>query len=426
MPDLGERSEAGENSLNLWLLPFNPVIFSGLRAINAAGPHANWQVDLHGRPIIKFSNDRGRVWMRNHLPWEHPLPGLPRFTRRFMKTRWSQIHASRLREAVRELSAETADVFIIILARMAALGSTGACISIDEIAEYRGIRRRHGSWRSLQTDLADEVCRLSRLQLSIAWRGYPGSERERTFNPVFKPLLQITGCQAAGDGQPSVFELEAGPALCHFLNKGADSSTWTRVFSSNLLALNPYKYGLAKKLGTFWLMGGPGSDPPTPRMLLDYCGEKINWRNPGHTVDTLIESHNRLQDLGIIEEAPVIEPFDRRRGYFLNWLDSPLDVRLSSPIRNSLAGKTGVPHQLGPLDSGNDQTISLPTTFRQLQRKPRSIRQGRGLLGEQQGELARALGVTRQTLSRYERGLSPLPEATARRIIKIWKSAGLV
>ena len=49
------------------------------------------------------------------------------------------------------------------------------------------------------------------------------------------------------------------------------------------------------------------------------------------------------------------------------------------------------------------------------------IRQFRADYFLRQDELAKALGVTRQTLSKYERGLHPLPEDKAIRILHIWQ-----
>jgi len=49
------------------------------------------------------------------------------------------------------------------------------------------------------------------------------------------------------------------------------------------------------------------------------------------------------------------------------------------------------------------------------------IRQFRADYYFRQEELAKALDVTRQTLSNYERGLHPLPEGKAIRILQIWQ-----
>ena len=53
------------------------------------------------------------------------------------------------------------------------------------------------------------------------------------------------------------------------------------------------------------------------------------------------------------------------------------------------------------------------------------IRQFRADYYFRQEELSKALDVTRQTLSNYERGLHPLPEDKAIRILKIWQRKAL-
>ena len=63
-----------------------------------------------------------------------------------------------------------------------------------------------------------------------------------------------------------------------------------------------------------------------------FCGEEINWRHPGQTVDAFIEAHQRLEDLGVIESIPVLEPMARTRGYFKDWLNTALTVKLSEDL----------------------------------------------------------------------------------------------
>jgi transcriptional regulator with XRE-family HTH domain len=56
-----------------------------------------------------------------------------------------------------------------------------------------------------------------------------------------------------------------------------------------------------------------------------------------------------------------------------------------------------------------------------LQANPALIRQLRAERRLRQEELARSLGVTRQTLSGYERGLRPLPEDKAIVLLDLWQ-----
>jgi len=55
------------------------------------------------------------------------------------------------------------------------------------------------------------------------------------------------------------------------------------------------------------------------------------------------------------------------------------------------------------------KSLALPLTIEELRQNPDLIRQFRLDYYFHQGELARALGLTRQTLSKYERRLRPLP-----------------
>ncbi len=64
--------------------------------------------------------------------------------------------------------------------------------------------------------------------------------------------------------------------------------------------------------------------------------------------------------------------------------------------------------------------MHIPKTAKDLMANQTIIRQFRADYYLRQAELAKALGVTRQTLSNYERGLHPLPEDKAIRILQIW------
>ena len=63
----------------------------------------------------------------------------------------------------------------------------------------------------------------------------------------------------------------------------------------------------------------------------------------------------------------------------------------------------------------------MPSTARELQANPSLIRQLRAEQRLRQEELASSLGVTRQTLSGYERGLRPLPEDKAIVLLDFWQ-----
>ena len=93
-----------------------------------------------------------------------------------------------------------------------------------------------------------------------------------------------------------------------------------------------------KKTGTYWALigtiAGKKGQPPraTIRTFLAFCGEEPNWERPGRTVDAVIEAHQRLQEIGLLDELPALEPPNRHKGFFRGWLDTPVSVRLSEDI----------------------------------------------------------------------------------------------
>jgi DNA-binding XRE family transcriptional regulator len=200
-----------------------------------------------------------------------------------------------------------------------------------------------------------------------------------------------------------------------------------------LLHLSPYHDALTKKLGTYWIIVGTiaekkGALPrATPQTILDFCGEEINWSHPGQTVDSFIEAHQRLEDLGVIENIPVLEPVMRSRGYFKEWLNTALTVKLSDDLWQiaDVKERAKLPFRRRrpvPKKKYRQESPSrdIPKTADDLMSNQKIIRQFRADHYLRQAELAKALGVTRQTLSNYERGLHPLPEEKAIRIIQMW------
>jgi DNA-binding XRE family transcriptional regulator len=161
---------------------------------------------------------------------------------------------------------------------------------------------------------------------------------------------------------------------------------------------------------------------------MDFCGEEVNWRNPGQTVDAFIASHQRLQDLGVLVNMPALEPPTRTRGYFVDWLETPLMVKLSEDLwqirpstgagrLKSLAKKAAIKGIFA------EQTRSeiIPETVKDLRANQPLIKRFRTDHAVHQAELAKALGISRQTLSNYERGLHSIPEDKALKILRFWQ-----
>ncbi|MFB3925121.1 MAG: helix-turn-helix transcriptional regulator [Syntrophales bacterium] len=414
-------------------IPVNPVIHAGLRAIYAGGPKSRWKSDSFGRPLYEYETRAGRIMFSCAPP--------PDFTNRFHPSiamyytpRLGFIYSGALRDAVHRLSVETADIFLILMSRIACLQDprTGiARISLDEMARFRGVNIRHGSARGLHEDFKREVLRLADLRLSMTWRDYStggtitfGKERPDR-------LLDILDIEYRRGGDAwTAFRFRCGQALSHFLDP--EGLRWIGYYSRSLLHLNPYHDAFVKKLGTYWTMigivsGKKGSLPrATPKTILDFCGEEINWRRPGQTVDAFIEAHQKLMEIGVLDEIPVLEPSKRSKGYFKDWLDTVLTVKLSEHLWTiSGRGRKARPRlksRVRKKKSGQMKLpLDIPVTAQGFQDNPKLIRQLRADYMICQKELARALGVTRQTLSWYERGLRPLPADKAARILHIFR-----
>jgi len=415
-------------------VPISPLIHSALRAIYAGGPKSTWASDLYGRPLYKYETRAGHVTFFFAPP--------PDFGNRFHHSialyytpRLDFIYSGSLRNAVHNLSVETADVFLILMSRIAELQDPKkgiASISLDEIAQSRGVRVRHGSRQNLYEDFNQEVLRLADMRLTMSWRDYK-TGGEITFGKE-RPdrLLDILDIEYKRGGEKwTSFRFRCGQALSHFLDP--EGLFWIGYYSKALLHLSPYHDALTKKLGTYWIIVGTvaekkGTLPSaTPKTILNFCGEDINWRHPGQTLDAFIEAHQRLEDLGVIESIPVLEPMARSRGYFDDWLNTALTVKLSEdlwqiadvkkraklPFRQKRLVQRRKYRQESPFSN-------IPKTVEDLITNQTIIKQFRADNYLRQAELAKALGVTRQTLSNYERGLHTLPEDKAIRILDIW------
>jgi DNA-binding transcriptional regulator YiaG len=429
IPD--SKSEHEDNKIPI---PISPLIHSALRAIFAGGPKRMWESDLYGRPFYKYKTKAGQVIFFFAPP--------PDFGNRFHDSialyytpRLNFIYSGTLRDAVHNLSVETADVFLILMSRIGELQDPKngiAKITLDDIAQLRGVRVRHGSRQNLYEDFKQEVLRLADMCLTMTWRDYK-TGGEVTFGKE-RPdrLIDILDIEYKRGGEKwTSFRFRCGQALSHFLDP--EGLFWIGYYSKSLLHLSPYHDALTKKLGTYWIIvgtvaGKKGTLPSaTPKTILNFCGEDINWRHPGQTVDAFIEAHQRLEDLGVIESIPVLEPIARSRGYFNDWLNTALTVKLSEDLWQVADVKKRV--KLPSRQKHRAQrrkyrlespSSSIPKKVEDLIANQAIIKQFRADHYLRQAELAKALGVTRQTLSNYERGLHPLPDDKAIRVLDIW------
>lgn len=411
-------------------IPTSPVIMAGLRAIYAGGPRNRWFPDTYGRPRYRYDARDGRITFFLTPP--------PDFGNRFHISkavyyvpRLAFIHAGSLRAAVQSLSVETADVFLILMAKIARLRDPAkdvAMVSLEEIADFRGVHVRHGSVQNLHRDFKNEVHRLADLCLTMQWRDYTSGGSISFGKEIPDRLFDIVDVEykKKRDAWTS-FRFRCGQALSHFLSP--EGLRWIGYYNRALLQLSPYHEAFTKKLGTYWTLlgiisGKKGLQPrATPCTILDFCGEEINWRNPGKVVDSFVKAHDRLTEIGVLKESDFPEPLNRTRGYFKKWLESPITVTLSPELwhiredRKSLNNKK----KLLQKQPHTDRSIpaATPEKPQDIIDNPILIRKFRSDYFLRQRELARALGIKRQTLSNYERGVQSLPEDTAARLIQI-------
>lgn len=430
------------NKMPLLSIPVNPLLYASLRAIYSGGSKIKWSTDIYGRPYYDYLARDGQITISyelpatGYLPWNPPTKGLPAFHRHFLGPRWGFIYSGRLRAALDNLSVETADVFLILMARIAQLQDAKrdtARISLEEIADSRGVRLRHGKSRDLHQALKEEVLRISDFRVSMVWRDYKNKRELYWGQERPDRLLDIVDIECKRDRKTvRSFGFRCGQAMAHFLDP--HGLRWIGHYSKALLNLSPYHAAFAKKVGTYWIMvgitaGKKGAYPlALPQTILDFCGEDINRRNPGRTVDSFIKAHEILEEIGVLDDIPTLEPQIRKKGYFERWMNTPLTVKLSGSLwkissqihENERLNNRSVTKK----GAKNRQTLfpGNPSTIYELQNNPDSIRNFRHTYGMNQIELAQAIKVSRQTLSNYERGINPIPEDTASQILDIWNN----
>jgi DNA-binding XRE family transcriptional regulator len=410
--------------------PASPIIHSALRAIYAGGPKPRWLSDAHGHPYYPYGTKAGRIVFFYEPPPDYSDRFHPTIAM-YYKPRLDFVYSGKLRSTVRSLSVETADVLMILMSRIARLDDprTGiAQITPEEIAAMRRIRVRRGRTQNLLEDLRAEVYRLADLRVSMAWKDYRSGGMVTFGRERPDRLLDLLDVEHHRRVRPeTAFQYRCGQALSHFLN--LDGLFWIGYYSKALLHLNPYQESFTKKLGTYWTLIGTvagkkgGLPRATPRSVLDFCGEGVNWKNPGHTVDAFFRAHERLMQLGIIEQDDLREPASRTRGYMAEWLELPITVKLSEKLwkqAKRFASKHGRTPVAKVRRSGKHTGYDpLPRDAGLLRAEPALLKKLRTHLRLRQADVAGAVGVTRQTLSRYERGASGMTESRAMDILAV-------
>ena len=349
-----------------------------LRAIYAGGSKPRWQSNSFGRPYYRHEARDGRI----SLFFESPPNFRSLIHPYYISTpRMDFVYSGKLRQIVSRLSVETADVFLILMSRIARLGHplTGiARIGLDEIAKLRGVNLRHGSSRTLFEDFRQEVLRLADMRLTMSWKDYRGGGTVSLGRERPDRLLDILDMEYRKDGRTwTAFRFRCGQALSHFLDP--EGLRWIGYYSKSLLRLNPYTEAFTKKLGTYWIMlgiiaGKKGQQPAaTPRTILDFCGEAIHGQAPGRTVDAFIRAHERLAEIGVLDTSAGPGAARPRTGLFRR-VAGPVPDRQA--LRSSLANPRDPAEKTLPERRRQREALSfVPSTVRDLQANPALIRQ---------------------------------------------------
>jgi DNA-binding XRE family transcriptional regulator len=415
-------------------IPVSPMIHSALRSIYAGGPKNMWGADLYGRPLYKYETKDGHIEFFFAPSQELGNRFQHSIALYYARTRLGFIYYEYLINSVKNLSVETADVFLILMSRIAELKDPKrgiATISLKDIAQLRGVYVRHGSSKNLYEDFKREILRLADMRLTMSWKDYKTGGKVIFGKELPDRLIDIVDIEYENRGERwKSFYFRCGQALAHFLDP--NSLRWIGYYSRLLLELSPYQEAFTKKTGTYWTLVGMISGKKglsaraLPTTILNFCGEDINWRNPGHTVDAFFKSMDRLLEIGVITDAHIMEPTNRIKDYFREWLETPMMVTVSQDIWR-MQEKAKLPSQRRKTlqkecARQSVKSPAIPESVNELIETPCLIRKFRTDHYLHQTELARAVGVCRQTLSKYERSLISLPADKALKIIKIWQN----
>lgn len=412
-------------------IPINPVIRTVLQGIYSGQSLLGWRSNANGNLSYNYETRMGKIILNCTHP-NYNLILQNRANSMYYAPNLRFVNLGFLRNMVRDFSVETADVFLIIMGKIAELHDPQndiAEISLRDIADFRGVHIRNGSTDNLYEDFRNEINALSKLRVKIDCKTYL-KQQERFHEENGCKLFEVI----KKDYKHSIekwnsIQLRCGLAISHFLNRAG--LRWIGYYSNDLLQLSPYHKSFTKKLGTYWTIlsvvsGKKGEHPKaTPNSILKFCGEEINRRNPGQNVDSFIEAHEDLLEIGLIEEMPVLEPCSRMKGYFKEWLKTPLRIRISDELWSISENKKFLLKRKRKKFKARSKYFLSSLTFPQspddIERNQYLIKQFRSKYCLKQIELAEALGVTRQTLSLYERGENNLPRDKSLLLFEIWR-----
>jgi hypothetical protein len=298
-------------------IPTGPVV---RQVVQGLYNKHRWKPDSQGRPIYRRKEGKNHVTLKfDHTPDIADV-------------------AKALQNHVELLSPETVDVLLILLNRLARLpeNKDAAYITMKDIAQGRGKIHRDGKVEKLHTDLLEDIKLIAALRITMVWK--MGEHTLWFGKDLPEELLHITDWEYEGRGQVrKAFTFRAGEPLKYFLEE--DKCRLIGYSSRELLKLNPRKNKLAKKIGVYWILqavvGASHGTFPKVRIgtVLDFCGESLDRKHPGDSVERVRSAFKKLVKIGLIPRIPKgLAPRNRRRGYFDKWLNQTITIEVNPAL----------------------------------------------------------------------------------------------
>ena len=348
------------------------------------------------------------------------------------------------RALTEDMDPETADLFLYLCHRIAELpadnSEASAKVREEDIMSALGMSRRDGRTQRMRDDIDRKVKALASMRFTARWLDYK-KQRYQTFgesNPA--RVMEITDLRdgGPGTGERVGYIVTPGHGMRFFMQPG--SARFVGKFAPAILRLNPYHEAFAKKIAMFLSFRGDlrhrKAQPVsfTPRQIFDFIGqdpEPTKNVNPGDNVARLEEACHRLQEIGLLLEEPKIEPTTRTRGYYKDWLDTPIEFQMAYFETTTLQAqrKAALPSprkqrvrsarqrvDQGELFKGGKTESMAGLTGDAIREDPKTIKELRKRLGMSQEQLAKAVGITANAVGNYETGYRRPNQGKADRI----------
>ena len=419
------------------VIPNNPVVATGLRAIFKGGPNARkllggWS--QIGEQVLYrqlHRSGRGEIRYYPQISPSHTSQTVP------VDTLW---------EFVESLNPFTADVALAILAQLCEPSAgikpkfplrQSVLINANAILRYKGIQKYGQDRRIMEKRIHEEVERLRNLHFDMERYPMPWNKKGTKYigDRLFD-IVRVDTYQLKLFGKEEIIEMawsvRAGQWAEHFFNTEQER-VWTSRMAKALIEMDHRKQRktaqLAKKIG-YLLLTVPGGTahrnrPVTRRIdrIFEEIGElpapefrTKDWA--GRLRDNLMKAWDILLNAGVIKELEFRDGFgfedtDRTKGWVENWLASkvtlttpeavpePTTQELEDFRRQHLKNKKGRKRRISKKVRKNPQPIQLRVCSAQYRKKIRDACEEHYI---SQRTLAKSLGIAASTLSNILRG----------------------